>query len=45
MAIKHVLMEIDDLLWQKAKIEAAKRNIPLKALVTLAIENEIQKAG
>jgi hypothetical protein len=44
MAIKDVLIEIEETLWQRAKVEAALRNIPLKELVALAIQNELKKA-
>jgi hypothetical protein len=45
MAIKDVIFTVDAILWQRAKVEAAKRGIPLRVLVATAIETELKKAG
>jgi hypothetical protein len=43
MAEKEVIFTVDEDLWQRAKIEAAIRNIPLRELVAEAIRKEITK--
>lgn len=42
MAPKQVVIEIEAELWLQAKVEAAKRGIPLKKLVAEALEKEIK---
>ena len=42
MAPKQVVIEIEAELWLQAKVEAAKRGIPLKQLVAEALEKEIK---
>lgn len=47
MAEKDVIFPVEETLWQKAKVQAARENIPLKEFVARAIQNELdnKKAG
>jgi hypothetical protein len=44
-ATKAILMEVDPALWQEAKIQSVRENIPLREFVTRAIRNELEKVA